>query len=527
MKQFSTVKHKQGDSIPGRYRALLRTAALAVIILMCVSVFAGCAKPTGSNSSQAGSSQAGSSEAVSESTGGSSVQESSEAASESGSGAESTADSTASQITSSGGSSSSSSSSSTTSRFKDLNGRVVKLYMWGYSEEYAQTAGFQPFKKRIAEIKEKFNCDFKILSASDMYFDEIWQSTLAGDPSVDIMDTAGPHTLANPIKNGLYMDLNQFGVFDWRKTKWDQQFLKTTNFGGKQYVCGTVLEGPDKGLLNQAMFFNKRLVKDAGYNPDDIYKWQKDGTWTWAKFLEIAEKISKLDPGNVWGTVGNDKLLYADLVLSNGTNYILKTADGIVFNAGDPKALEALEFYKQLYQKHVMPEADAFSDAKLFTSCKVGFLPEYLERLRYPEVYGAMVDDYGVVMIPKGPKASDYVSGIDWFGGDAIPTGTENAKDIALVIDFMTDPTYATKADENKAMIAARETYVRDEQSLLVFDMILSRSVISPTWLSEPVRSDWLSRLTAIKKGEITAADAIAQVKDNYAQTLKDIWDIH
>lgn len=525
MKQYSKMNPtliENRTRFQNRYP--MRIAALAVMFLLCLSVFAACAKPTTSTSSEpedskTSSIESGSTDASSTADG------SSEPASESDSESAVSIDSTESTITSSGGSSSS--ISTPASRFVDLKGRVVKLYMWGYSEEYSKTPGFQPFKKRMGEIEAKFNCDFQIMAASDMSFEEIWQSTLAGDPIVDIVDTAGPHTLANPIKNGLYMDLNQFGVFDWRKTKWDKQFLATTNFGGKQYVCGTLLEGPDKGLLNQAMFFNKRLVKDAGYNPADLYKWEKAGTWTWAKFLEIAEKISKLDPGNVWGTVGNDKLLYADLVLSNGTNYILKTADGIVFNAGDPKALEALEFYKQIYQKHIMPEDDAFSDAKLFTSCKVGFLPDYLERLRYPKIYGAMVDDYGVLMFPKGPKATDYVSGVDWFGGDAIPTGTKDAKSIALLIDFMTDPTYASKTEENKAMIAARETYVRDEESLWVFDMILSRTVISPTWLSEPVRSDWLSKLSPIKKGEITAADAIAQSKDNYAQTLKDIWDIN
>ncbi|NCU25227.1 hypothetical protein EOM86_00730 [Candidatus Nomurabacteria bacterium] len=514
------------------FSSAFRLTAMIITVIMLTSLIASCNKPTNTPVTSGTVSEAVSdivseqdSEAVSAEQ---SSEEFSSDENQSGSEADSGEQSQGSgSLASIETSSATSSMQPPPSRFKDLKGREIKLFIWGYSEAYSNTPNFQPFKKRMADIEEKFNCKFTIVAGpTETDFNPIWQSILAGDPIVDIVDTAGPHTLANPIKAGLYMDLNQFSVFDWRLPKWDKQFLSTTNFGGKQYVCGTVLEGPTKGLLNQVIIFNKRLVQEAGYNPNDLYKWQSQGTWTWAKFLEIADKISDLDPGNTWGTAGNDKLLYADLCVSNNTNYIIKTTKGIEFNAGEAKALEALAFYKELYQKGVMPETDSFSDAQLFLAGKVGFLPEYMERLQYPETYGAMVDDYGLLMFPKGPKATDYISAVDWFGGNAIPTGTENAQDIALVIDYMTDSTYASAAEANRAMVTARETYVRDEQSLVVFDMIETRTIISPTWLGEPVRGDWLSRLDAIKKGEITAADAVAQNKDNYAVTLKDVWDI-
>lgn len=531
MKILSKMKqdhrHRKSHDLRG---TSIQTISLLIAFLVCMTVFAGCknnsktSSTADSNGSAATTVNGSDSQPENTISGGDSSDSS---VSGTSSVAGSTNGSTSGSNVTSLSTGSASKMPTPASRFKDLKGRKIKLFIWGYTEVYAKSAAWQPMAKRIAEVEKKFNCDFVVVAGpTETDFNPIWQSTLAGQPIVDIVDTAGPHTLANPIKSGLYMDLNQFSVFDWRQTKWDKPFLKITNFGGKQYVCGAVLEGPEKLLLNQAMFFNKRLVKEAGYNPDDIYKWEKAGTWTWAKFKEIAEKISKLDPGNVWGTVGNDKLLYANLVLSNGTNYILKTATGVSFNAGDPKALEAAEFYKELYQKHIMPETDAFSDAQMFTSCKVGFMSDYLERLRYPETYGKMVDDYGVVVMPKGPKATDYVSGVDWFGGYAIPTGTKNAQDVALVIDYLTDSRYASSAEANKAMNTARESYVRDEQSLYAFDMITTRTVMSPTWLSEPVRSDWLKRLDSIKKGEITAADAVAQNKDNYATTLKDVWAI-
>lgn len=411
-------------------------------------------------------------------------------------------------------------------RFVDLKGRTVKLFMWGYSKEWANEAGKRAVK-RFAEIEKNFNCKFKVVAGpGETDFDPIFTSILSGAPSVDIVDTAGPHTIAKPIKGDLYLDLNQFGVFNWKESKWNKNANSVANFGGKQYVAYANLEGSEKQLLNAVLFFNKRLVKNAGYNPDDIYKWQKNGTWTWSKFEEVATKISKLDKGNVWGTVGNDKLLYDSFVTSNGTDWIKKSDKKIIFNAGDAKALQALNMYVKFYQNNVMPEDDSFSNPQMFLDGKVGFLPELLERLRYSNTYGKMKDDYGVVMFPKGPNAKDYVSTVAWFGGYAIPTGTKDAKSIAKVVNFMCDSHYPNKAEENKDTIVARESYVRDEQSLAIFEMVASRTYISPQWLAEPVRSDWLNRLSAIKKGDITAANAVAENKDNYANTLKDVWNI-
>ena len=421
-----------------------------------------------------------------------------------------------------------SSGTNTESKFMDLKGRTVKLFMWGYSKEWSNSVeSGRLMEARYKDIGTKFNCVFKVVAGpSETDFAPINQSILAGVPSVDIIETAGPHTLAEPIKGGLYQDLNQFGVFNWKMSKWNKQVNDIGNFGGKQYIASANLEGSDKQLTNQVMFFNKRLVQSAGYNPDDLYKWQKEGTWNWTKYEEIATKISKLDPGKVWGTVGNDKLLYEMLTITNGCDYIKKDGKSISFNAGDSRALAALELYKRLYTNKVMPEDDSFSNAQMFLEGKVGLMPEILERLRYTNTYGKMKDDYGVIMLPKGPSASDYVSPLAWYSGYAIPKGAKDSKGLALIIDYMTESLYTNKAAENKAVTLARESYVRDAKSMEIFDMVASRTVITPQWLAEPVRGTWLALLTPIKKGETTAADAISKNSGEFSTVLKTVWDI-
>ena len=408
----------------------------------------------------------------------------------------------------------------------DLKGRTIKLFSYGYTKEWATTTAVGRLQEQTFDkVEEELNCKIEVLSGpSDTDFDPIFTSILAGDPIVDIVNTAGPHTLAKPITTNLYMDLNQFEVFNWKEAKWDNDTMKVAEFNGKQYVVFIDLIGDSAALMNNAMFFNKRLVKEAGYNPDDIYKWQEEGTWTWDKFKEVAAKISKLDPGNVYGVGGNGAVLYENLVVSNGTDYFIKNGDTVDFNGGNAAALEAMKFYIELHQEGIMSDDDTSANATQFIAGKLGFLPDVLERLQYSNTYGKMKDDYGVVMIPKGPQASDYVSLFNWYGGYAIPTGTKNANEVASVINAICESPYGSTAAANKAAIVAQETYVRDEQSLAVFDMVKTRTYTSAQWLGEPVRTTWLGLLPDLKAGKLTPANAVSQYKDEYATILHNTW---
>ena len=408
----------------------------------------------------------------------------------------------------------------------DLKGRTIKIFSYGYTKEWAtNTAVGRLQEQTFDKVEKELNCKIEILSGpADTDFDPIFTSILAGDPIVDIVNTAGPHTLAKPITTNLYMDLDQFEVFNWKESKWDNDTMEIAEFGGKQYVAFIDLIGDSAALMNNAMFFNKRLVKEAGYNPDDIYKWQENGTWTWAKFKEVASKISKLDPGNIYGTGGNGAVLYENLVVSNGTDYFLRSGDSVVFNGGNSAAMEAMKFYIELHQEGIMSDDDTSANSTQFIAGKIGFLPDVLERLQYSNTYGKMKDDYGVVMIPKGPQAKDYVSMFNWYGGYAIPTGTKDPAAVASVLNAICDSPYGSTAAANKAAIVAQETYVRDEQSLAVFDMVKTRTFTSAQWLGEPVRTQWLALLPDLKAGKLTPANAVSEHKDEYADMLKNTW---
>jgi ABC-type glycerol-3-phosphate transport system substrate-binding protein len=142
---------------------------------------------------------------------------------------------------------------------------------------------------------------------------------------------------------------------------------------------------------------------------------QKDGTWTWANFLDVCKKLTR-DTRNT-GRI-NTYAMPADLsteildqiVFSNGANYISRDRAGKFGNATNtPAFMEALQFAIRLKNEGVMmPKPEnanwdwywpAFHDGRVAMMME----PEWRRgQMR------DMADDWGFVLFPKGPRLTDY-----------------------------------------------------------------------------------------------------------------------
>ena len=404
----------------------------------------------------------------------------------------------------------------------DLGGRVVKWAMWGYSEEQMmQSEAGRNWLNRKTMIEQEFNCTIQMLSMpSDTYFDTIYQAIAAGDTICDIINLPAPHTFTAPLKGGYLIDHAQFGL-DLDSPYLDKQIMDLITYGDR--VFG-IAPRQDSVLINQVCYFNKSLVSQAGFDPDDIYRWQEEGAWTWDRFREIAIRISELTIGDtrVWGTTQNDHLLFENLVVSNGTDLFLSTSDGIRFNGSDPRVLETIEFIKDLYDNNVFNLDNAFGQAEMFYAGTVGFVFDYLERVQWDGNQRSMTDDYGIVMIPKGPQADDYRAMNNWYGFDAVLTHAPEPEKLAALLFARMMP-YETNIDWEIVF----ESYVRDEGSLAVFEMIPSRAYVTPTAMGAGPRDDFRwSRWPLILNGSATAASVMEEVQSSYDQSLRDEWEI-
>lgn len=89
--------------------------------------------------------------------------------------------------------------------------------------------------------------------------------------------------------------------------------------------------------------------------------------------------------------------------------------------------------------------------------------------------------EYGIIMVPKGPKADDYVSIRDWFVPYCVFKGTSNPAGAVQVLSEYCVPRYAASSEENQASFELDATSVScDEQSVEVLKQLKSKLLPSP-----------------------------------------------
>jgi len=248
-------------------------------------------------------------------------------------------------------------------------------------------------------------------------------SIMAGKPAATIFVLQPDWALALYRQNLLY-PVGKSKAVNWTATtpiEWNRSVTSAFTFkNGRTQDAYAFAEGYGGSYHAAVVFFNKRLLKEAGFPDNYLYDLQKSGQWTWDKFLEVAKKLT-IDKNN--DGIPDTYAMPADLsteildalVSSNGAMYVNKDPKtGLLYNATNrPEFIEALSFYMKLRDEKVMkpkPPGDKtpwnwhipeFNDGKVAMRIDQQYLAT--NDLR------SMKDDWGMVLPPKGPRSKNYV----------------------------------------------------------------------------------------------------------------------
>lgn len=215
------------------------------------------------------------------------------------------------------------------------------------------------------------------------------------------------------MKNGLMYDVASLDCWDLTESKWHQGVKEMFSIGNKIYGFRH-----NEGIGGRGVYFNKRILKDAGINPDDLYKWQKNGEWTWSKFEEICKAVQK-DTDNdgtpdVYGMACRNTIWFEIITHTNMGDFVAKDANGNLVNGLEKsETMEALNWALSIwetYDAHLSYPEDAAWDyfMQAYQEGKGCFYPGELWRAH--GLTENMADELGFVCFPKGPKAKDYVN---------------------------------------------------------------------------------------------------------------------
>jgi len=315
----------------------------------------------------------------------------------------------------------------------DMKGEKFTILTWVKEDE--PTGETEQGQKRLEQqqaIEKKYNVkiEWKVVPWGEPN-NMIAKAGLAGEPVADItlMDLYFAYPL---ISQGLLRPVDEF--FDFNDPKWPKGIQNFGKINGKMYGFKDFIN------LGAGIYYNKTLFKKEGL--PDLHELEDSGQWTWDKFLEIAKKATKDTNGDgaidQWGLTNHAGILSRLLVSANGGKIVDYKDGKYVFAGGEPKALEAIHFLNELYNKSKVAAPNKSGDfndytdsQKLFSDGKAAMITGELWEGKERK---DMTDEQGFVSFPKGPSAGDdYSNAIENFTMYYMPANAKHPKEAAII----------------------------------------------------------------------------------------------
>lgn len=380
-------------------------------------------------------------------------------------------------------------------------------------------------RERLEEYKDKYGLTVTFVPFRSNWFEDFLASAFANAPIAEFMFSGGPHTmnqqyLYNDIPGsalGCFTDYNYVATFD-DPEYWDVEAQKYSTYGGKLYHIVPRRIGLEACNLNQVTFFNHRMVRDAGYDPEYLYQLNREGKWTWAIFEEIAIATTKPEHDQYGLCLAQENSLAYNLMISNGGDYIQRrVVDGVEmdrFTATEPEALQAWDFFLKLAKedKVVRPNT-LWGEANGFATGQFAMMLTYINRTDI--IANEMEDDYGMIMVPKPTEDAEYVSACNWWAPHSMFANIQNPEGVVQFMNMFYKPIYAMSSQEAQDLFEAEiGTIARDEGSVETCRMTMEAVKIQPIMVYMMEVQDLLwNKVDMLINGEVTPSAYFASIE--------------
>lgn len=354
----------------------------------------------------------------------------------------------------------------------DLGGMEIIIRDWWSPEEAAEPNGaFEEARAEYREwIQETYNFKIRELGMGDWGSnpqDFVDYVTTDGDDVNYVFTLRADPAITSAMGNNLMYDWSSLDCIDLSESKWQKNKLhEKYTFQGKVAAVNAGYPEPRCGI-----YFNKRLLTDAGIDPESIYDLQASGDWTWSAWTDMMAKVQR-DINNdgqidVYGFDANYGIPVSAAVASNNSEYVGSDNGTFVYKFEDPATVEALEWMVENFKNYALVRpADAQWDyyKEAFKNGQVAFMPDEAYCGGPNGFLMDMVDEIGFVAFPKGPQATDYTN---WWNDNlkAIPAcyDEDRAWKIAFAYNLWTED---TPGYEDELDLSAYRNYNFDSRAV-------------------------------------------------------------
>lgn len=328
----------------------------------------------------------------------------------------------------------------------DLGGMEIILRDWWTGEVGEPANDFEEAREEYREwLQETYNFTLKQQAISDWGSapkDFVDYATAGGDENYIFIVREDAATTA-AIDTGLMYDLATLDCLDFSEAKWrgDVGVHTLMSRGDSIYAMYGEDTEPRDGI-----YFNKRLLEDAGIDPNKPYELQEAGEWTWEAFTEMCAQVQRDTDSDgvidVYACTQNDSQFINTAVYSNNGDYVGRENGEYVYKLETDETVEALTWAVETLNQYKLP----YPEGAEWNYYEQGFLngeAVFCVEGAYKAsgTFANMEDDFGFVCFPKGPKASDYTN-VYSNNPVVIPAcyDAEKAWKLAFVYNLWTDP---------------------------------------------------------------------------------------
>ena len=353
---------------------------------------------------------------------------------------------------------------------------IASLWSGSLNPKYGTSEWGDKLLDHYAALEKKYNCKiaFKAISSYSQFITDFNAAMLAGNYYADIVECQlwqGREW----TRKGYFAKLNGLESLDINSKKFMASKTELSKYDGDYY--GTDFTSWYFRYINfnqGGMLFNTRLLKSINEDP---YLLIEEGSWTPAKFRELAKKLTQDTNGDnvtdIWGIAGCEWRgpLWATgkypAVWDAGKNkWVFGQAEPIIYNT--MQWLLDMMYTDKSVSFDWVHTSPHYGASELFAKGKAAFIPMDMEWLTYGDEdvswFLDMNDDYGFIPYPlaDGNDSGEYVGR---FGGEirlfyipttAVKDADKTIEDIAFFFDRMTTPLPGTNSESWKE-------YARDE----------------------------------------------------------------
>ena len=372
----------------------------------------------------------------------------------------------------------------------------------------------------LKEIEKDYNCKINVISPNMSTLErDITTNVAAGKVYANIINFQNEYS--SIYRSGNIADVSTISSLGLDSNNWLEIAKEFNSIGGVQYGVA-FLEQQCQTLNWNVLVYNKALAEK--YGSEDIYTLVRDGNWTYDKFSEICQQVVTKSNGTVKGLI-NGYLCFPNFVAANNAEFIKQENGKYVYNCLSDNVLNGMQFCYDFNKNGLLDTENYIGDdyglkeSNVFMSRKTLFhLSDFWV---VAEVFSSgMPDDYGVVPIPKGPAADDYVGLVTICKSFCFIKGDPDIEDAGAVLVAMANRTALTDEEWVEQQLA---NSLRDDESGEMLELMMKNP--KSTMFNNILGNDWgaLSR-SCIYDMALTPRQAMEQAQQEAQASIDSFY---